>query len=538
MNNPVYVFGHKNPDTDSIVSAIAYAEYKKAKGINAIASRLGSINNETEYLLEKFGFEEPKRLLSARSLLKEIEMDKVSLVNKDITMKDALAKIIKTKNKVLMVGDKNKHLLGLVSLDDLTYMWLKTDEELEQIIKHIKIEDILDTLEGEIVVKGNRPISGKMHVFPSLRSNVEDDSIVISRNEDEKIQYSLDIGASLIIIVTSSPVSEAVKKHAKDADATIITTQLAPLAVTRLIYQTPAIEYVMAKKEDIIYFNDYETVQEASKKIMKSRHRSYPVLDDSGKVIGALSRYHLFNYQKKQLILVDHNEYKQTIDNIEDGEVLEIVDHHRLGGFKSDNPISIITKTYGSTATIIASLFINENMKLDSKLAGLLLGAIISDTMNFNSPTTTEIDKQVACKLEKISKIKASQLSKEMIEHSESLLNKRFIDIVYDDFKEFEIEGNKVGLSQATCKSKKEFDNIKKDLQSYLEETCKSGSYALLIIMLTNPNGLGSYLLAAGSMKHMVSEMFVGNMKDNFVSELLSRKKQLLPEVIKVMGGK
>lgn len=538
MRQPTYIFGHKNPDTDTIVSAIAYAEYKKKLGIDAVAARLGSINNETEFLLEKFGFEDPIRISTARSLLKEIEMDKISLVSKDITMKDALTKILKTKAKVLMVGDSKKRLIGLVSLDDLTYMWTKTDKELENIIKQIKIDNLLKVLEGELVLKGNRPLSGKMHMFPSLRSNVEDDSIVISRNEDEKIQYCLDIGASLIVVVTSSPISKNVLKMAKEADATIVTTALSPLSVTRLIYQTPAIEYVMAKKEKIVYFVDDETVQEATKKILQTRHRSYPVLDDEGKVIGALSRFHLFDYAKKKLILVDHNETKQSIDNIEDGEVLEIVDHHRIGGFETDNPITIITKAVGSTSSIIADMFIANNISLNKKLAGLLLGAIISDTLNFNSPTTTDFDKDIAKKLEKVSGVKSKDLAKEMFEHSDSILSKRFIEIVYDDFKEFTIDGCKVGLSQAVCKSKDEFEKIKKDLQSYLDDSCKSGGYELLMIMLTNPNGSGSYLLAAGNRKNILNSLFMGKLKDNYVKGLLSRKKQLLPEVIKAMGEK
>lgn len=536
MKRPIYITGHKNPDTDSIVSAIAYAEFKKKQEINAVPVRLGSINNETEFLLEKFGFEDPARMYTARSLLKEIDLDKMSFVSKEVTMKKALELILKTKNKILLVADKQKHLEGLIALDDLTYMWTKQDSELENIIKQIKTEDILNTLEGQLVLKGNRGLSGKMHIFPGLKSNVEDDSIVLTRNEDDKIKYCLDLGASFIIVVTSSPISKSVLDFAKQADATIITTSLTPLSVTRLIYQTPAIKFVMAKKEKIVYFEETDTVQDAVKKITKTRHRSYPVLDENDKVIGGLSRFHLFNYDKKRLILVDHNEYKQSIDNIEDGEVLEIVDHHRFGGFESESPISIITKPYGSTATIISELFFENDVALNKNLAGLLLGAIISDTMNFNSPTTTQEDKEIAVKLEKISKIKAKDLSKEMINNSDSLVSRKFIDIVYDDFKEFNIDGNRIGLAQATCKSKQEFENIKKDLQVYLNDACKMNSYELMIIMLTNPNGSGSYVLSAGNRKDIINDIF--NIKENFVKGLLSRKKQLLPEVIKAIGEK
>ncbi len=535
--NPIYVVGHKNPDTDAIVSAIAYAEFKREQGVNAVAARVGSVSAETEYLLEKFGFEDPLRLYTAKSILKEIEMDKASLAYKEMTMKEALDKVLKLKNRGLIVVNKKKHLEGIVTLDDLTYMWTKTDEELASIIRTIEVDDIVRILNGKLVLRGTRGLSGKMHMFPSLKSNVEDDSIVLLRNEDDKLQYCLELGATMLVVCTSSPISKPVLSMARDAGATIVTTELTPLFITRLIYQTPTIEQIMIPKEKIEYFNINDTIEETSKKIAKSRHRSYPVLDNEGKVVGAVSRYHLFNYQKKQLILVDHNEKKQAIDDIEEGNVMEIVDHHRFGGFKSDNPINIVTQPVGATATIIANKFFDEKLKLRKQLAGLLLGAIVSDTMNFKSPTTTPIDIETAEKLEKISGQKANDLSKGLIEHSESLLNKRHIEIVYNDFKEFNIEGNKVGLSQAVCKSKEEYDALKNDLARYLEDNCKTGSYDLMAIMLTNPNGSGSYVLSAGARRRVVRDAFTLD-KDGFVDGLVSRKKQLLPGLISALGAK
>lgn len=535
--NPIYVVGHKNPDTDAIVAAIAYAEYKKALGVNAVAGRVGSVSTETEYLLERFGFEDPKRLYTAKSILKEIDMDKAALAYKEMTMKEALDKVIKLKNRGLIVVDKKKHLEGIVTLDDLTYMWTKTDEELASIIQKIEIDDIVRILEGKLILRGTHKLSGKMHMFPSLKSNVEDDSIVLLRNEDDKLQYCLELGATMLVVCTSHPISRQVLSMAEDAEASIITTELTPLSITRLIYQTPAIQHIMIPKEKIDYFNINDTVDEASKKIAKSRHRSYPVLDNEGKVVGAISRYHLFNYQRKQLILVDHNEKKQAIDDIDDGIVTEIIDHHRFGNFESDNPISITTMPVGATSTIITNKFFADNIELDKNLAGILLGAITSDTMNFRSPTTTPIDIETAKKLEAICGVTASELSKGMIEHSESLLNKRHIEIVYNDFKEFNIEGNKVGLSQAVCKSKEEYDALKNDLSKYMEDSCKSGGYDLMAIMLTNPNGSGSYILSAGARKRVVREAFIIN-KDGFVEGLVSRKKQLLPGLISVLGAK
>ena len=536
--NPIYVIGHRNPDTDAIVSAIAYARYKKELGINAVAARIGPVSSETEYLLDRFNFDDPVKMYTAKSILKEIDMDKATIASKDMTMKDALDKTLKLSNRGLIVADKTKHLQGLVSLDDLTYMWTKSDEELESIIKTIKLEDIVKIMKGEMLLKGDHGLSGKMHIFPNLKSRVDVDSIVITRNMDEEIIYCLDKGAKLLIIATSSPVSKKVLSKAKKEGASIITTTMTPLSITRLIYQTPAIEQVMAKKDHIEYFTEDETVDEASKKIAKTRHRSYPVLDDNGRVVGAISRYHLFNYQKKQFILVDHNEIKQTIEDIEAGEVLEIVDHHRLGGFESDNPINIITMPVGATSTIVAKMFFDGNMTIDKDLAGVMLGAIISDTMNFKSPTTTSVDIDIANRLENIVGIKSDELSKAMIEHSESLLNKRMIEIVYNDFKEFNIDGNKVGLSQATCRSKSEYLVLKDDLKKYMEDSCKSGGYELMVTMLTNPNGSGSHLVTAGGKESTVNEIYGKHLQDGFVAGLVSRKKQLLPDLLKNLGGK
>lgn len=533
MKRPIYVIGHKNPDTDSIVSAIAYAEYKRQLGVYAVASRNGSTNSETEFLLDLFGYEDPIRLYTARSLLKEIDMDKANVVDKNMTIKEALDLILKTKNRSLVVCDKTKHLLGLVSLDDLTNMWTLPDEKLAELIKTIKIDNVLKILNGKLVQDVNKPLSGLMHMFPITKSKVSDGSIVLLRNEDDKIEYCINKGAALIIVVTSSPISSNIIDSANTHSCGIVTTELSPLSVSRLIYQVPTIEQVMCPRKKAVCFMQDESVQEVSKAMAKTRHRSYPVIDDEGKIVGAISRYHLFNYQKKQFILVDHNEHKQTIDEIDDGEILEIVDHHRLSGFETDNPINIITMPVGATATIVANMFIENRFKLDSKLAGLLLGAIISDTMNFKSPTTTKKDIEIGKKLERVSKIKINDLSTKMIEHSDSLLSKRLIEIVFDDFKEFNIDGVKVGLGQSLCKSKQEFEALKNNLQQYLEDSSISGSYDLLAIMLTNPNGSGSYVLAGGDKKYMIDDIFGKKIVDNYVKGLVSRKKQLLPSIIK-----
>ena len=534
MRHPIYVIGHKNPDTDSIVSAIAYADYKRQLGQDCVSARLGSVSKETEYLLDKYGFEDPIRLYSAKKSLKEIEMDDAVTTKKDITMKRALEKVVKLKNKGLVVVDKDDKLEGIVTLDDLTYIWAKTDKQLEKIIKTIELKNVLRTLKAKTIIKSKNKLSGALHLFPSLKSKVNENSIVLIRNEEDKLIYCLDRGAKLLIVITSSKISNEVIELAKQNKATIVVTELSPLSVSRMIYQVPTIEQIMTHKDKIIYFNINDTVEDVSKKITKSRKRSYPVIDDENKVIGSLSRYHLFNYEKKKLILVDHNETKQSIEDIEHADVLEIIDHHRFGGLKTDNPININTEVLGATATIIAKMYLeNKSVKLSKNMAGILLGAIVSDTMNFNSPTTTQIDVEIAKKLEKLAKISHDELSKEMIANSESLLSKRFIEIVYNDFKEYNIDGNKVGLAQAVCKSKQEYLTLKKDLRQYISDQCKSQNYCLLVVMLTNPQGLGSYLIYEGSKCSVIDSLFKDKIKEGFIEGLVSRKKQLLPNIIK-----
>ncbi len=536
MDSKVYVTGHKNPDTDSIVSAIAYAAYKQHFGVNAIPCRLGSTPPETEYLLERFGFEDPRKIYTAKSSLHDIETDSAALVPKELTMKEALDKVMSLKNRGLIVSDSEGHMTGMVTLDDLTYMWTRSDEELEKIIRTIKTLDILKTLEGRLVMPGTRELSGKMHMFPTQKSHVEQGSIAVLRNEDDKLLFCLEQGAAMLIVVTSSPISQQVKDKAEETDAEIIVTELSPLTVTRLIYLTPSIEQVMMPRDKVVCFTSDVTVAEAERVVSQSRFRAYPVLDRRERVVGSISRYHLLRSGKKKFILVDHNEKKQTVDDIESGEVLEIVDHHRMGGFESDGVITITTQPVGATATIIAGMYMDNGVPLSPGMAGILLGAIISDTMNLRSPTTTARDRDIAERLEEISGVKADELSAGMIGATGSILNKRLIEIVYDDFKEFSINGNKVGLSQAVCRTREEFVAVRDDLEDYISDACKSGSYDLIISMLTDPSGSGSYLVSAGPRAQVKDVLFPDSTKDSFTEGLVSRKKQLLPAVIKALS--
>ena len=533
---PTYIIGHKNPDTDSIVSSIAYSEYKKYFGQNTIASRLGVVNSETEYLLERFGFEEPKFLSSAKCLIKEIDHDKANLVSKDIIIKEALEKIMKTDSKTLFVVDKDKHLEGLVSLSNVTALQVACEKHLEDILKVASIENIVRGLNGKILVKNkNFHLNGKVVISPKYENNIEEGTIVVTSNED-KIRKAIKANVGLVIYLENDTLEESLNDLAVKYDVPIICSPFSALKIAKTIYEVSPVESIMVLKDKIVTCNSEWTIDEASETIQKTRFRSYPIVDNDNKVVGALSRYHLFNYEKKKFILVDHNETKQTIDDIKEGDIVEIIDHHRIGNLETTSSIDISVMAVGATATIIANKFISNNVPISKNLAALMLGAIIADTLNFKSPTTTKIDIETANVLENISDVKADELSKEMIDACESILDKKNINIVYDDFKEFRIKGSRVGLSQNTCKELNEYLKIKEDLENYMEELCTIQGYDLLVVMLTHPDGSGSHILYKGNKAKIIEEIFKDMSKHHFVNKLVSRKNQLLPLIIEKLN--
>ena len=533
----IYVIGHKNPDADSIVSAIAYSEYLKTKGKNVIAGRIGPVTSDVEYLLERFKYEEPLHLYTAKSIINDIDYDKVVLVSKDITIAEALNKLLNTVTKTIIVVDKKKNLVGLLSLSNLNRLWAAEDEELIKLLKTASFENIVKILKAEIINKAKSfNINGYVELAPVEEEDIhEGDIVVTSLVNKRRFKQAIKAKAGLIIIVGNNK-DESLIAQAKKNGINIIKTDLNILKISKLIYQSVTIDQLMITAEKVNSVSINETVDVCLARISKSRFRSYPILDENGKVVGSLSRYHLNNYKRKQLILVDHNETKQSIDDIEHGEVLEIIDHHRIGDFESSNPITITTKAVGATASIIANMFFDNDFKISKNLAGLLLGAILADTLNLNSPTTTSIDKEIAKKLEKISDVNGKKLYEEMLKHGESLQSKKSIDILYDDYKEYNINGNKIGIAQAICKSKDEYLAVKDAIEVALEEACKSKQSDLLICMLTNPTGSGSYLIAKGNKANIIEEIYPDRRENFFISKLMSRKKQLLPDIIRELS--
>lgn len=532
MVRPIYIIGHKNPDSDSVVSAIALANLKRLDNINAQARIVSDANNETKFLLKKFGFEVPSLMYSARCMLKDIEHDSAIIVKKDVTMKEALDKSLSMKNKGVIVVDDDYHLLGVVSMSDLTSLWTFDEKALSKLMSKVKFSNIVKTLKGKIYHEvENMRTSGDIQLLPSLTNSltVMKDSIVIVGNNPD-VQRSVILNkASCLVVCGEDWVDNVTLDLAKQHGVCVLYTPLSALTCSQVIFQSTSIDEIMTS--DVISFHDHEYVEDVVSKMAKTRYRMYPLLDEDKLVIGSISRYHLFNYQKKQFILVDHNEYSQSIKDLEYGEIVEIIDHHRLGGIETSSPISITSMPVGSSATIVTRMYREHHKSLEKNMAGLLLGAIISDTLCLKSPTTTPMDVECVKYLEELSGYKMEDLSKEMLDASDSVTNKPYLELLYDDFKEFRVDEHKFAIGQSACRTKEEYLKVKEGFKKYLEEICDHQGYDLILFLFTDPLGSGSYFLAAGKKAEAIKEGFKNQMEDDFAKDIISRKKQVLPVV-------
>lgn len=534
MKNPLYIVGHKNPDTDSICSAIAYAHLKNALNIEAIACCNGSLNPETTFVLNKFKIKSPLYMTSAMSTLADIETDEVICIDENTTLKQAWDYITSTKNKTLVVTDENKHLLGIVTMSSLAAGLMQEREQLCNLMSAATLNQLTQTLEGILMYEARHyQTNGIVHILVAGEHDDNfafKDSIVVAGNDTALQKKAIQKGCSVLIIIENSPLYQSILNLAKENDCAIIITPLKAVTVSRLIFQAPPASLIMTT--DTMNFNINDRIDEVSKRMSKTRYRSYPILDDNGCVVGGVSRYHLFNYQKKRFVLLDHNEVAQSLDNIEDGDIVEIIDHHRIGDIETLNPINFRNQTLGSTSTIIAQLYEEKQIIPEKDMAALMCCAIISDTMNFNSPTTTQTDRLTALRLADIAGLNLEQLSKEMFEAVATLRGKSFSEILYNDFKEYSMSSYKVAIGQINFVESLELEVLRCEFLSFMNKINSVNHYDLLLMTFTKVDGSGSYLLAVGKLAWIIPEAFKDHLHDHdFAASIISRKKQIVPAI-------
>ena len=544
MKNLVYVTGHKNPDSDSICAAYGYAEFKNKVGdIPAIAVRLGNVNRETQFILDRFKAEAPKYLETVKLKVGDLDIDNISPISSEISLKTAWS-IMKDKNvKALPVADSNDRLIGILSISNLTSSYMDISDNVILDKSNTTMENILDTLSAKEIYldEKNQRFPGKLSVAAmkpeSLKGIINQGDIAIVGDRPDVQEALISIKVSLMIITGSHTLSDKLLEDAKRLGVNIITTPHDSFTASRLIIQSIPVSYVMAKR-NLISFSEDELVEDIKDTMIETRYRSYPVTNSEGKVLGSISRYHLISNFKKKVIQVDHNERGQSVDGLDQAEVLEIIDHHRVADIQTNNPIYFRNEPLGSTSTIVAKCFFENGIIPSIKTAGLLCGAIISDTLLFRSPTCTDQDKHICKKLAEIAGITSiEEFAKEMFKAGTSLQGSTIEEIFNQDFKPFTIGKIKVGIAQVNTMDIEGFMPLKDEMLAYMNRKADDGGFNLVMLLLTDILNEGSQILVAGKFPELVEKTFKVTLEEStaFLPGVLSRKKQVVPPLTNVI---
>lgn len=542
MNDVVYITGHKNPDTDSICSAISYAELKNKMGVNAIPIRLGEVSKETQFVLDYFGIEAPKLIETVKTQIADLDIDSVTPIAPETSLKTAWSMMTKNNVKSVPVVDDEDKLLGLASQSNLTACYMDIWDTNVIGKSGTTLESIVDTLSAKYLhpSEKNPKFTGKVVVAAmnpeSAEEFIDKGDIVICGNREDAQNVALNCGASLIVVTGNHSVSDEILERAKDCNCSVIVTPYDTFTSARLIPQSIPVTHVMAK-DDLVYFKTDDLIDDVREIMIQTRYRSYPVVDFEHKIVGSISRYHLISENKKKIILVDHNEKAQSVHGLEDAEILEIIDHHKIGGVETGSPIYFRNEPVGCTATIVASRFFENGIRPSRKIAGLLCAAIISDTLLFKSPTSTNTDKLTLERLASIANINPEKFAQEMFIAGSSLEGKTPSQILNQDFKPFTMGNVKVGVGQISTMDTEGFEKVRKDVIQLMEQTVSSEGYGLILLMVTDILKGGSELIAVGDYKDAVSRAFGVTLEGTsaYAPGVLSRKKQVIPPLTAAM---
>lgn len=544
MKDIVFVSGHKNPDSDSICSAIAYANYLFTIGrYNAVPVRLGEINKETEYILKRFHTEIPVLLKTVKQTVEDLEYDKVTVFSKELTLKTAWSLMKQQNLKSAPVLDDHSQLLGLLSTSNIIEGYM--DQWDSQILKEANtpIENVIDTLDASILYldKQLKTIKGEIHIAAMTGEEAskrvhENDVVIVGGDRDEAIEHLMNKKISLIILTGSLSISKELLQRCADARMSVISTPFNTFMASQQIIQAVPVEYAM-QKGGLTTFSTDDTVDYVKEVMSETRYRSYPVIDFMGRVVGSISRYQVLNGMKKKVIQVDHNERSQAIDGIEEAEILEIIDHHRVADIQTVGPVLFRAEPVGCTATIVAKCYKESGVEIPQDMAGLMLGAIISDTLLFKSPTCTPTDTKMAKELAAIAGVDIQEFGMSMFKAGTSLVGKTVEEIFNQDYKKFTFGDLSAGVAQVNTMDIEGFAPYKKDMLDYMEQVAKDNHMEFTMLLLTDVINATSEVLVAGPRKDYVETAFHVELVDQQASlpGVISRKKQVVPVITEVL---
>ena len=529
-----YIFGHRSPDTDSVTSAISLSYLKNQIGMDTEPRVLGKISKESKYILDYFKVEEPEYLKDVRVQLRDLELDQVRAIKQDESIAKAFELMEADHIKILPVMDDGDHLVGVVTMKDIALGIIKNN------VYRLKntLKSIGDDLNAEILVNAREEIDGNIKIaafyHETIQGYLTGDDIVITGDRYDIFVEAIESRVKLLIITGGIEVPREYLKSAEKNGVNVILVKEDTFTVSKRVNQCNKISSIMNK--DIIKFSDVEYLVDVKDEIEESKIRNFPVIDKDNVFLGFIDRGHIINPQRKKVILVDHNEYQQSADGIKEAEIVEVVDHHRIGNISTPMPISFRNVPVGSTCTIVYSMFKENNIEIPREIAGMMISGIISDTLLFRSPTTTDTDRKVVEELNQILKLDLEAYAMEVFKAGTSLEGYTIEEIFYRDFKQFEIEGHKIGVGQVFTLDIDEIFNKKDEYLNFMEKTHEENEYYLTLLILTDILKEGSYVLFKSSKSNIIKRAFkVEEEQGVFIEGLVSRKKQVVPNITKAI---
>ncbi len=529
--DPIYVTGHRNPDTDSIVAAMAYAALRNALGDREYeAACLGRVSDETQLVLNRFGFQPPKRISNVYTQVHDLDFDTPPILSAAVTVGRAWDLLQSHKNiAALPVANEDGTLCGMLSREDVAsyHMGLISSGRLQS----VPLCNLLSVLEGRVLNDAGEQIDsveGEITIaLPQLQENLlipSKDAIVLCGHQPDMIRRALQAQVSCIVVCQAG-LSEELKSL--PSSTCIISTPYDAYRAAQLIFQSAPIGR-LCRRELPVAFHLNDRVDDVRELVLKHRASCYPILDENEKVCGVLTRYHLLRPRRKRVVLVDHNEASQSVAGLEEAQILEIIDHHRLADIQTSAPIYVRNEPVGSTNTIIASMFQERGLMPSAAMAGMMAAAILSDTVMFKSPTCTERDKRTAERLARIANVSLDELGKEIF--SASSYGKSPRDLLFSDYKEFQIAGHNLGISQITCVDSPRMLERREEFLALMKETAKEKGFSMMLLMLTDVLLEGTQLIYLGD-DDIIRQAFHVTPRDNmvFLPRIMSRKKQIIP---------
>ena len=537
LMNEIYVTGHRNPDTDSIAAAMSYAALRNALGDRRyIPVHLGHISDETERMLRHFGLSEPESIRTVRTQVRDLDFDTPPCLSSSVTMDRAWHVMHEQRISAVPVVNDDGSLYGMLSAGDIATFSMETLVDTR--VEDLPVFNLVSVLEGRIVNECSgipTSISGNVVVaMPQASENLRftgSNNIVLVASQPDMIQRALDQKVSCLIICRAD-INPDLENY--EGETCIISTPFAAGRACRLIYQAIPISRPCQRGE-IVCFHLDDYIDDVREVVLKSRYRSYPVLDEKERVVGTLSRYHLLRPRRKQVVLVDHNEFAQSVPGLDQAEILEIIDHHRLADIQTGQPIYVRNEPVGSTNTIIAAMYQEHGVIPSGPMAGLMAAAILSDTVMFKSPTCTKRDISMAQRLARIANVKLDDLGKELF--SSVSPDKPVQELIASDFKEFHIAEQMLGVGQITCLDSLEIMTRKDELLKEMARLRDERHYDMVLLMLTDVLLEGTQLLYVGS-DDAIRNAFSVEPRDNtlFLPGVMSRKKQIIPMLTALWG--